>query len=387
MPSPVRVQVAPAVISWAIKRSQREDYLRQKYSKLDQWENGELQPTMKQLASFAKDARVAQGYLYLSEPPDDKFPIPDLRTIENLEIKEPSPDLIDTIYACQRRQNWYREYLLIYDDEPLDYVGSVGLQTPPKEVAHRIRDKLRFESEVRAKPGRWADQLRLFIQRIEEVGVMVMVNGVVGNNTHRKLNPAEFRGFALADDLAPVVFVNGADAQAAQLFTLAHEMAHIWLGESAVSDTSWTSSQTTEIWCNKVAAEVLAPTKELLKELGNDAPLERVQNLAESFNVSQIVILWRLVDIGRLKSSEFDPDDWIHEISSGESDKDDPVADDSQGGNFYYSLIRRVGRRFGRALVASTLEGETLYRDAFRMLGIGKTATFHKFAEHLGYKR
>ncbi len=207
-----------------------------------------------------------------------------------------------------------------------------------------------------------------------------MVNGVVGNNNRRKLNPDEFRGFALADDLAPLVFVNGADSKAAQMFTLAHELAHIWIGASALSDVGPASAPSTDVerWCNQVAAELLVPVAVLREQLAVDVAIEElVQRLARYFKVSTLVILRRVHDIGGLSRDEF----WAayrDELDRlGEMDK-------GSDGNFYLTQAARVSKRFARALVVSTLEGRTLYTDAFRLLGFSKVSTFRELGHNLG---
>ena len=102
-------------------------------------------------------------------------------------------------------------------------------------------------------------------REIEQLGVMAVINGVVGNNTSRRLSVEEFRGFALTDPYAPLIFVNGADAKSAQMFTLAHELAHVWLGSAGVSgfDGLYPGGTEMEDWCNRTAAEFLSPAQEV----------------------------------------------------------------------------------------------------------------------------
>ena len=212
------------------------------------------------------------------------------------------------------------------------------------------------------------------------MGIMVMCSGVVLNNNNRRLDADEFRGFALADDLAPLVFINGADTKAAQMFTLAHELAHIWLGQSAVSDAQalQISEHEVERWCNRVAAELLVPLAVMQREYRAGSELQgEVQRLARRFKVSTLVILRRIHDAGGLTRDEF----W--QKYEEELERLLAIAKGS-GGNFYLTQAARVSKRFARALVVSTLEGQTLHLDAFRMLGFAKLETFKKLDRSLG---
>jgi len=210
-----------------------------------------------------------------------------------------------------------------------------------------------------------------------------MVTGVVLSNNSRKLDPDEFRGFALSDDRAPVVFINGADTKAAQTFTLAHELAHIWLGESAISDGTplSNSSNRSERWCNDVAAELLVPLEVRVTELRrNEALSISLQRLARRFKVSTLVIISRLRDAGWLSQPEASAA-YAEELARIRL----ITADRDGGGNYYLTTSVRVSRRFASALIESTLGGQTLYRDAFRMLGMSKVATLHELGRNLGF--
>ena len=244
----LRVDVKPELFRWARQRAGIDpETLVKRFPKYREWENGEIQPTFKQLEQLAKATHAPIGSFFLSQPLEEPVPLPDLRTVGNRFVGRPSVDLLDTVYLCQQRQDWYREFARMEGEDPLPFAGSATPASDVESTASRMRAALGLELEERRAMGSWTDALRCFIEQADSLGVLVMVNGIVGNNTHRKLDPDEFRGFALADDLAPLVFINGADTKAAQMFTLAHELAHIWLGESALSDLEPASAPSHEI--------------------------------------------------------------------------------------------------------------------------------------------
>jgi Zn-dependent peptidase ImmA (M78 family)/transcriptional regulator with XRE-family HTH domain len=376
-----RVEVSPRLLQWARERGGLSmSTLERKFPKLEEWERGRSHPTLKQLESFARATHTPVGYLFLQEPPEEHVPIPDLRTVGNVHIGHPSPDLLEMIYVCQQRQEWYRDFARSTGQDSLSFVGSATVASDVIGTAASMRDRLGFDLEVRRRTPTWTDALRLFISDADALGILVMCSGVVLNNNRRRLNPDEFRGFAITDNLAPLVFINGADSKAAQMFTLAHEFAHIWLGQSAVSDSQAVQQpgQDIEGWCNRVAAELLVPLSALRDAYDGTRELnEETNRLARQFKVSTLVILRRIHDARGMTREQF----W--KAYEEEVARLGEVARTS-GGNFYLTQGARVSKRFARAIVVSTLEGQTLYRDAFRMLGISKLQTFHELGRSLG---
>lgn len=375
-----RVAVNPDLFRWARERSRIDSLvLLSRFPNLPASESAEVQPTLKQLEDFARATHAPIGFFFLNQPPQESLLIPDFRTVAGRVVTRPSPNLLDTIYACQERQSWYREFGTVTNEAPRAFVGSLTTQTPPAIAAATISRAIGFDLESRRDCPTWTEALRRFIDQADTIGVLVMLSGVVYNNNRRPLEPEEFRGFALLDSLAPLVFINGADSKAAQMFTLAHELAHLWIGASALSDSTAgaTPDQAIEQWCNSVAAELLVPLEPLRASLEAGERLsDTMARLARNFKVSSLVILRRLRDAGHLDPTAF----WTAYTAELQR-----VAELRQGssGDFYRTTAARVSRRFGRALVESTLEGRTLYRDAFRMLGISKTSTFNEFARRL----
>ena len=371
------------VLRWAARRARlHDDDLAARFKKWPMWLSREAQPTLKQLEDFARLTHTAIGYFFLPQPPALALPVPDFRTLRDAALAEPSSDLLDTLYLCQQRQDWYRDHARMRALPALPFVGSASVQEAPEVVAQRLRATLGLSAEARRELPTWTDALRQLIAKAEDVGVMVMVSSVVGSNSHRKLDVGEFRGFALADSLAPLVFINGADSKAAQMFTLTHELAHLWLGATGLSDAQagQVPEQQTERWCNQVAAELLMPLEELRAVHRRNAPVpDEIQRLAREFKVSTLVALRRLFDAGYISRDEL----WQHYREEQERLRTLKERS-SPGGDFYRSLGARTSKRFARAIVSSTLEGLTSFPDAFRMLGVRKTATFYEAARELG---
>ena len=304
-----RVAIKPELIQWALERSGKSvEGFSKRFSKLDKWLRGELNPTLKQLEDFARATHTPLGFFFLPEPPAERLPITDLRSISGTSYSAPSPDLLDTIYIMQQRQAWLREDRIECDAEPLDFVGSAGLTDDPEAVGREMRRIIGFGEGWASEVGTWEEAVSELRRGVERLGVMAVINGVVGNNTHRKLDVEEFRGFALCDDYAPLIFVNGADAKSAQMFTLAHELGHIWLGETALTDLGPASTPTQQIeaWCDRAAAEFLVPAQALKAYWPDvrhkESPFETI---ARRFKVSPIVAGRRAMDLRLVDRESF----------------------------------------------------------------------------------
>lgn len=378
-----RVHINPEFFRWAQERARiSPEALGEKFPRYPEWLSGDVNPTIKQLEKFAEQTYAPLGYFFLPEPPDEKLPIPDFRTIANNKVARPSPHLIDTIHAVQLRQEWMRGFLIERGEPALPFIGSRTLRDAPDEVAADIRRTLGLEPRWSREFDTWEEALRTLVQKIEGADVLVMINGVVENNPHRPLDVDEFRGFVLSDSYAPVIFINGTDAKAAQMFTLVHELAHLWLGQGGVSSFRelLPSDHEVEIFCNKVAAEFLIPTREMHEAWEavqhRDDPFGRV---ARMFKVSPVVAARRALDLGLVSRR--------HYFGFYEAYKAAAAARKARavgGGNFYLTMGVRLGKRFPAAVFSAAKEGRLAYRDAYQLTGLSG-ATYDRFGREFGF--
>ncbi|MCJ1698518.1 ImmA/IrrE family metallo-endopeptidase [Rathayibacter festucae] len=379
----VRIPVSAEVLRWAAERAGwSETTVRERFPRFDRWLVSDPPPTLPQLRSFARAARLPFGYLLLPTPPEETAGIPDRRTRGGAQRRELSPDLRDTLSTCQRRQGWYRGFALAHGLVEIALVGSASLDEPVEIVADRISTMIGFDRERRGRFPSWDAAFRRLIDLVESAGVLVSVSGVVGSDTHRVLDPQEFGGFALVDDYAPLVFVNAADTKAAQIFTLVHELGHIVAGESALSEVGSTGSARDEHerWCDRIAAEMLVPRATLSGEFRGTTDAEELDRLAALYRVSTLVVLRRLVDIGLIDEDEY----WSRSGDEAARVREAARWARRSGGSFYRTQPLRLGRRFARAVISDARSGGTTYGEAYRLLGTTKAETFRKLADELG---
>ena len=362
-----KAHINPKILRWMRERGGLDvgDAARAAAISSDQlahWEAGDSQPTFLQAQKLTQALHAPFGYLFLVEPPAEKLPLPDLRTMGGTPAPHPSVDLLDTIRLSLQRHAWYLDHLQDQGAEPLPFVARFTTDAKVGTVAADMRAVLGVGV---AKGQSTKDAyLRHLIDAAEAAGILIMRSGIVGNNTHRPLDVAEFRGFAISHPLAPLVFINSADAPAARLFTLMHELAHVWVGSSGISSASPGNARREEVFCNAVAGEFLAPQEVFtaLWATSTTSLIERVAELAQHFHVSRLVIMRRALDLGLVDHATY----WQHYQAELAAFRDKPGG----GGSFYRNASVKNSKRFAHAVLAEALSGRLLLRDAGRLLGV-----------------
>ncbi len=372
--------INPEILSWARKRiGLTADAFAKKMNiknpkKIEAWENGDSLPTFKQAQTIAKITNIPFGYLFLERTPEDDVSIPDLRTVNNERRRELSVDAKELIQQIVVRQEWYKDYLLKLEVEKLPFVGKFSINSTIYEIVNDIRETIKVEIPTK---GNWEDYYRDLIKGAENSRILVMRSGIVGANTKRKLNVSELRGFAISDEIAPVVFINSADAPSARLFTFIHELAHIWIGSSGISNVEDLHIEE-ERFCNMVAGEFLLPKQCLLDDWSDDSSLlENLVYFSTKFYVSKLVVAKRAFDNRLISKEKYR--DYYQQVLREYTEKDN---DDNSRGNYYFSSGARNSRLFSSAVIAEALSGRMLLRDAGKLLSV-QPSNIRKYASTL----
>jgi Zn-dependent peptidase ImmA (M78 family) len=373
-------QINPEVLRWARGRlgldiGSAAIAAGVKPEQFERWETGDGLPTFRQAQNIAQALHAPFGFFFLPHAPIEEPLLPDLRTVGGRPVGKPSVNLLETVKQALQRQAWYIEFQQEQGMAALPFVGKFSLDANPRTVAADIRAVLGVDVEHGQR--RWEDYQRALIDGAEQAGVLVMRSGMVGNNTRRKLDVSEFRGFAICHATAPVVFINSADAATARLFTLMHELAHIWFGTSGISNGEAGNTRREEIACNAVAGEFLAPAAIFRQHWvsGEEDLRTRLAELAQRFHVSQLVIARRALDLGLMEREVYNHF-YLAELERFRNAE-------SKGGSFYRNAVSKNSERFAKAVTAEALSGRLLLRDAGKLLGV-QPAKLRQFAEQLG---
>lgn len=369
--------ITPDIIVWAKQRQGISDEriarsIDVRPERILDWITGTSHPTLRQAQKLARTLRIPFGYLYLERPPERDQPIPDRRTVTVQNRRPLSADFEDLLASLIRKQDWYRDYLRAEGIPRLPFVGSSSVTDSAADVATSIRETLHLREFPASGVSSRADLVSRLSSAAEAVGIVVIRSGIVGNNTRRGLDVQEFRGLALSDPLAPLIFVNSADAKAAQAFTIVHELAHLWIDSSGVSNVDGATEQddSVERFCNAAAAEVLVPAADFTGRFRSFS-VDAVRALSDRYRVSTLVIARRALELNLISRPEF------FRFLDERNGEDRPVAPTKPGGDFRRSLVARNSRILTDALIGSVAAGKTLYREGASVLDV-RVATFEK---------
>ncbi len=359
----MRLNINQKNIDWALRRAglSREGYV-EKNPDHAKWVMGEIGPTPKQLEDFTKHVHVPFGYMFLTEVPQERMPIPMFR--RNTDKNAFNLNLFDTITTLQGRQDWLSEYLLENGLVTCQCVGILDLKTPIQVTVDRMCQLLGLERGWNLECRNEEEAVRRLAERLEEAGVMVSFNGVVGNSTNRPLAVSDCRGFALVNKVAPFIFINNADSKKAQLFTLAHEFCHVLMGVSAGTGENLTDvyEDANERYCDSVAAAFLVDENLLRSTWTN------VKEAAKKFRVSEIMMARRAFHLGLISHDELNR--WFAIYANYKP----TTKRQRDGGNYYAMALVRVGKVFAIHVRNAVSENQLSYTDAFRLVNAhGKT--------------
>lgn len=380
----VNVNIQPAVINWALSQTKEEQLGTKLMENIKRWLDGSKTPTFNQIEDFSRKANIPLGYFFLQTPPVEEIKLLEYRTVDSIELVNPSRNLIDTIHEMENVQDWMKDYRQDADFDTLAIVGSLKGKTDAKVIANQIRDDLEMPVDWYKKKGTISEAFNYVRGLLEYSGVLVMLSGIVGKNTHRALSIDEFRAFAMVDEWAPLIFINSADSEGAKLFSLFHEVAHIWIGENDLyNDRRYCKNlKDIEILCNAVASELMVPQDAFLEVWKSNTTADmnqKINEIAKLFKCGVTVAARKAFDNEKINQKMYDEivEEAIEAYRIMKENKE------SGGGNYYNTMGSRLDSCFVKALCCSIQSGRTSYSEAYRLTNTSRK-TFSEIAGRLG---
>ncbi|WP_255215700.1 XRE family transcriptional regulator [Pseudenhygromyxa sp. WMMC2535] len=376
-----RRRVSPAVLEWARARAMlsRADVAKQLNRKtidastIEGWERGDGGPSEAQQRRLAEIFRIPERWLHYDEPPRvfDDLGIVDFRTSNQRPLAVLSQNLRGAIEHALAIQTWVAEYRSHERDSPVTLVGAMSERAPAQVVADYLRAALELET-LRESASDADEFFKAIRAKLETMGVLVLRMGQVSNKTRWSLDPEEFKGFTLIDEeqLAPVIFINRKDLDAAQLFTLGHELAHLVTGGSGVSNEDIADfdedKPDIERFCDEVAEALLLPTDTFERAWGSQTRREldssHLQQVGTALKVTPLLAGRRAASLHRAQ-----PHDFGRFVASL---RRQPKPPKKSGGSPYNSYPSWYGSGLTQLLASAATTGTPSASDALELLGV-----------------
>jgi len=303
-----KAYITPNVLKWARESARMtEETAAAKASvtvdRLKEWEAGESQPTIRQAQTLAKAYKRPFALFFLPEIPRDFQPLQDFRKPGSKTLTTSS---IFIIREIQQKEAWISDVYSENQEEKLAFVGRYSIKDNPQAVANDILETLKINPES----YKTDNPIKEWIDAAETNGIFVSRTSFI--HSRLKLDSEELQGFAIADPYAPFVFVNSDDWNAPQLFTLVHELAHIWIAETGISNEVEPEIRhkgkfhPVELFCNEVAANALMPI-EIVSSFDTVSfqNLKDVYKVARQLGVSSFAILVRALKLNIISAPHY----------------------------------------------------------------------------------
>lgn len=382
--------ISPEVVRWVrarlgITEDECAALLKIKKNRLIAMENGEWPVSMTSATKLAQLVLKPVEMLMGSKPPIFKPGVADFRTVGNEELSKVSIQLEATLLHAQECQDWYADMREEDGYAPFPFGGCISLTTPPEEAAKKVKQLLSISDEDRKRCKGSNDYYKLIVSQIERNNILVMQNGNVGNNSRQKLNVEEFRGFALSNKYAPLIFVNTSDSTNARTFTLIHEFVHLLLGDTGVSspESDQNPINRVEQYCNAVAAEYLLPKSVLIEycrsceQVGYDELCE----LASRQRISFAVVIISARKHHLISKEKFE--ELYSKYRKAIEERRLKAKKRSRGPAFEVVATKRFGVPFIRAVLSEVKYGSLNPVDACHLLAIKKMSSTEKLGAYV----
>lgn len=375
--SRIEAVVTPAVLSWAretagLSVEEAAKKLKRSTADVVAWESGQSRPSVAQARKASEAYRRPLAVFYLPDPPEDFDTLRDYRSLPLDEVRAYGPKLMLLMRTALEHQQWTKDFLLDEGAENLSFVGSANVHDSPVDVANNILNTLGIESDEQCRCRTRADALLMWLRKAERAGIFVFREG--------KVDLRECRGFVVSDEIAPFIYINSEDARAAQMFTLVHELAHVWLNQSGVSNLFpfglCTSSEASvlESFCNKVASEALLVRPQfedaLARLVRRDDVEDQIDKLSNIFKVSEEAIARRLLDDGRISTRKYrELRDYYQsrwrELKQAEKAR---MKKKDGGPSFYVTKVANNGYAYTQTVISAFRGGSISGREASALL-------------------